>query len=223
MDQAGLDPAAHRRALEDLRRINFLSGSARILWAPIRRLARERKLRELRVLDIASGGGDVALRLFRTARRHGLELKIVGCDVSDVAIDLAGKRAARQRASVEFISLNALTQPLPGQFDVVMCSLFLHHLTRDDATLLLGKMAAASRHLMLVNDLRRTTAGYLLAQAVCRVLSRSPIVHVDGPRSVAGAFSMAEVNEMCREAGLDDAKVARRWPQRFLLSWERPL
>ncbi len=81
-------------------------------------------------------------------------------------------------------------------------------------------MAAA--RLVLINDLARTGAGYLLAWAGCRVLSRSPVVHHDGPASVASAFTPDEALELAREAGLAGATVARRWPERFLLAWSRP-
>src|SRR5207248_3643048 len=40
MDQPGLDEGQHRQALRGLERINRLSGSARILWPPLARLAR---------------------------------------------------------------------------------------------------------------------------------------------------------------------------------------
>jgi hypothetical protein len=74
-------------------------------------------------------------------------------------------------------------------FDVVTCSLFLHHLTSDQATNLLMRMAAAGR-LLLANDLRRCVSGYLMAQLACRCLTRSPIVRYDGPQSVANAFTI---------------------------------
>jgi hypothetical protein len=61
MDQPGLDPARHRQALRGLRRINFWSRSAGILWPALAGLARAAQ-RPLRVLDQATGGGDVPNR-----------------------------------------------------------------------------------------------------------------------------------------------------------------
>jgi hypothetical protein len=82
-------------------------------------------------------------------------------------------------------------------------------------------MVSATQRLMLVNDLRRCLRGWLLAAAACRVLSRSPIVRVDGPRSVAAAFTAAEALRLAVRAGLRGATVKSRWPFRFLLSWDR--
>ncbi len=67
MDEPGLDPERHRQALQGLARINWLSASDRILWHPIRALARELAGKPLRVLDIATGGGDVPIRLWQRA------------------------------------------------------------------------------------------------------------------------------------------------------------
>src|SRR5207302_6310066 len=72
MDQPGLDEGRHVQALRGLERINFWSGSARILWAPIVRLVRQTGRSSLRLLDIAAGAGDVPIRLWRKARRAGL-------------------------------------------------------------------------------------------------------------------------------------------------------
>jgi len=73
----------------------------------------------------------------------------------------------------------------------------------------------------LINDLVRCRAGLILARAGTRLLSCSDVVHVDGPRSVEGAFTMAEVLSLAEKAGLRNAVAQRRWPFRFLLTWER--
>jgi thiazole synthase ThiGH ThiG subunit len=70
-----------------------------------------------------------------------------------------------------------------------------------------------------VNDLVRGPVGYLLAWSACRVLSRSAVVHHDGPVSVAGAFTLAEAGRLADNAGLSGVRLTRHWPQRFLLSW----
>ena len=102
---------------------------------------------------------------------------------------------------------------------MLTCSLFLHHLDEAEAVDLLRRMAAAARQLVLINDLRRSTAGLLLAYLGTRLLSTSPVVHTDGPLSVAAAFTLAEVRKLAAQAGLKGATVAGRWPFRFLLKW----
>ena len=108
-------------------------------------------------------------------------------------------------------------------YDVLISSLFYHHLSEDQVVSLLEKMAAATKHLLIVNDLRRCSAGLLLAHIACRLLTRSRVVHVDGPRSVCAAFTSAEMQVLAHRAGLNDAYVAHRWPCRFLCTWRKRL
>ncbi len=221
MDDPRLDGDLHQAALRGLSRLNYLSGSARTIWPPLAALARQLGRQQLRVLDVASGAGDVPVRLWRRSRRAGLHLEIHGVDVSPRAIEFAARRAAAEQAAVHFSILDVLAGPLPEGFDVVTCSLFLHHLAEEQGVLLLQAMAKATKHLVLVNDLRRSAAGLALAHLAAWALSGSDVVRVDGARSVRAAFTVREATAMARAAGLKGAIVERRWPLRFLLSWER--
>jgi|SRR5579885_3000232 SAM-dependent methyltransferase len=221
MDQPGLGAIAHTRALRGLGRINRVSRSASIIWPAIAGLWSRRRPQPVRVLDLATGGGDIPIELAKRARRAGMDLRIEGCDVSSVAISFAARAAEGAGVSVRFFRLDALGEPFPEGFDVLTCSLFLHHLDEDDAVGLLRKMADAARSTIVINDLLRSRIGYGIAWAGCRLLSRSPIVHHDGPVSVRGAFRLGEVRSLAERAGLDGVRVEPRWPWRFLLSWSR--
>lgn len=221
MDQPGLDPGQHRQALAGLRRVNRMSATSGIFWSAIRTSLLPSNEKVLRVLDVACGGGDVAIGLAAKARRAGINIQVEGCDISPVAVEHARQQAERTNTEATFFQHDVLQSPLPQQYDVVTSSLFLHHLAETEAIDLMQKMAAAARSLVLIDDLRRTRIGYLLAWAGCRLLSRSSIVHYDGPQSVVAAFSDREVRELAKQAGLDDVSISRHWPQRYLLSWSR--
>ena len=221
IDQAGVEPERLTGALTALERINFASGSSGIIWRPIAQLAREARLRELSVLDVACGAGDVAIGVWRRARRTGLELAIEGCDLNPVSVAHARRRAECASTDVSFFEADALGKPLPRRYDVVACSLFLHHLDEARAIELLRRMAATARRLVLVNDLERSRRGWLLALAASQVLTRSRMVHHDALRSVEGAFTASEALALAEQAGLSGARVDRRWPCRFLLSWQK--
>ena len=226
MDHPDVDVGVHREALDGLALVNRISASALILWRPIRDLCRQRQRagdpRPVRVLDIASGGGDVSCELWRRARRRGFPLEVTGCDFSPVAIDHARHTAARLKADVSFVPLDVLAEPIPAGYDVVACSLFLHHLDDDQAITVLRKMGEAAGSLVLVNDLKRCKLGWWAAHIGTRLLSRSHVVHDDGIVSVEGAFTPAEALALADKAGLVGATVQRRFPFRYLLSWRRP-
>lgn len=218
MDQPDIDPKRHVEALCCLERVNWVSRSAAILWPAIRRLANG----PLRLLDVATGAGDIPVTLWKRSQRAGIALEIEGCDVSETALNHARQNARRFNAPIHFFEHDALQSEFPRQYDIVVCSLFLHHLEPDEAVTVLRRMADAARLAVLINDLNRSVFGWWLARLGTVLMSRSPVARVDGPRSVEGAWKPSEALDLAHRAGLDGAAVAHRWPCRWLLTWHRP-
>lgn len=221
MDHEAIAPKDHIHALKGLARINFFSGCARNLWAAIEALAQEKPGTMLRVLDIATGSGDIPISLWKKARRNGVSLKIDACDKSSQALDFARARALENGAQVHFFTLNIHDEEIPGGYDILMSSLFLHHLSNDEAIQFLRRMARQAKSLVLVNDLVRSSRGVLLAYLGTRLLTSSAVVHGDGVRSARAAFSIPEIKSSLQEAGLHQARVERRWPSRFLVIFKK--
>jgi 2-polyprenyl-3-methyl-5-hydroxy-6-metoxy-1,4-benzoquinol methylase len=122
----------------------------------------------------------------------------------------------------EWRTCDVLAEPLPAGYDVLTCSLFLHHLSDSDAVTLLRKMRDAARSAVVVNDLTRGPLTLGLVTLGSRLLSRSPVVLFDAPASVRAAFTPAELRGLAKAAGLDGATVRRVFPCRMALTWERP-
>jgi hypothetical protein len=127
--------------------------------------------------------------------------------------------ATRTPTAVQFFVHDVLSDPLPDGFDAFTCSLFLHHLDEPDAITVLRKMREANPRLILVNDLERSRFNHLAVWAASRLLTRSRVVHVDGPLSIRGAFTVAEMKAMADAAGLGGATVRARFPCRLVLEW----
>ena len=211
MDDPGLPGREHEEALRGLARINWFSRTANAFWPPLRALAERHG--PLRVLDLACGGGTLASGLARRASKHGVPLSMYGCDISPRAIDVA-----RANQGVEFFEADLFGDAFPKGYDVYINSLFLHHLSEERASLLLRRMA--SGRAFILEDLRRTRLGYLLARWGVRLLTRSPVVHYDAPVSVKNAFTLPEVQTLLADADLPHARVEPCWPQRFRIEWE---
>ncbi|MFH5802965.1 methyltransferase domain-containing protein [Alienimonas sp. DA493] len=229
MDDPDLDPAAHRAALAGLRRLNAVSGTTASLAAALKPILKTVPAdRTPQVLDVACGGGDGAVALAaKLSRVAGRPVRVDGCDLSPVAVETAGNAAGNAGLPSAFFTADALAGPLPGaegtgrgRYDAAVSSLFLHHLEDDDAPRVLANMAAAA-NAVIVSDLRRTRLGLAMAHIACRALSRSPIVHDDGPQSVRAAFTVDEFRRVADAAGLSGYEIRAVWPQRFLFVWQR--
>ena len=222
MDDPHLNVEQHIHALHGLERINRWSASVHALWSPIRALAGQEPKRSLRVLDIATGAGDIPIKIWHRVHRAGVRIVVDGCDRSPIAIAYAQRRAKQRRADVHFFGLDALTNEIPPGYDVVTCSLFLHHLNDENVVRLLRSMAQAARRLVVISDLVRSRTGLALAYLGTRLLSTSAVVHVDGPRSVRAAYTVEEARALATRAGMDHAAIWPRWPCRYLMLWKRP-
>ena len=220
MDQPGLDPKEHAKALMGLRRINAISRCSAGLFRPIEALAITQPAKPLRVLELACGGGDTAIDLALMAKRKGLSLDIHACDLNPEAVAIAQTNAVRRQAALTVFTADALAKPTDhNSFDVVYCTLFAHHLDELDVVRLLEVMALRSRKLVLVDDLIRSRLGFALAWIGTRLLSRSWVVHTDGPLSVRAALQPDEMKSIAMQAGLNNAQIKRSWPERYLLKW----
>ncbi|MEM1107238.1 MAG: methyltransferase domain-containing protein [Planctomycetota bacterium] len=226
MDDPAIDPALHEAALRGLGRINRFSKSPQMLWPTIERAYRCWQEQanagdKFRVLDIACGGGDNLVGLARQAERHRLDMEFIGVDMSDTALGFARRAAADAKVQIDFQQRNVFDQPLPDDIDLVTNSLFMHHLTEEQAVAVFRKMADAA-HTVLVNDLRRSPLAYAFTVLGTRIITRSPVVHVDGPLSVRAAWTPEELRILAERAGLSNPSIENKFPWRMLLTWSRP-
>lgn len=221
MDQPDLDPKEHHRALTALARINAWSQSARLLRKPINHWQHRSKIKEFSLLDVACGAGDTLCRLGKWAQQQGIKIQLTGCDISSVALTHAQARSQNEGLSIEWIEADFLQSENIKSYDIVTCTLFLHHLAKPNASRLLERMRESARHLAIVSDLVRCKQGELLAWMFSRIITRSKVVHIDAVRSVQGAFTTDEALQLAASAGWQGASIQRRWPFRFVLQWQR--
>lgn len=217
MDDPTLDRHEHEQALRGLQRINAWTRNASLAWKHVSAVAHEIGDRPLRVLDLATGSADIPIALMRMATSGGIALKIDACDVSEQAIAVATENCNAANVKVSLFCHDILRDEIPEKYDVVMCSQFLHHLTNEDAESVLRKMKSAASRRVVVVDLERSRTNWLQVWFATRALTRSKVVHFDGPQSVRAAFTVAECDALTRQAGLTNFAIHRKWPCRFVL------
>lgn len=220
MDDPALPQADHDLALEGLRKINRTSNVPARLLPPILAYARRAGKPNLRLLDVACGGGDVPVALALLLRKNGVEPHVTFFDRSEHALSLAGALAKENDVEHAVLSGDALTDFSGHTFDVVTNSLFLHHLDGPQVTMALDQMRRAAKGLLVLSDLRRSRLALLVTHVGCRLLSKSPIVHYDGPASVRAAWTLPELRALADRADLTRARIIPQYPFRLLLTWE---
>jgi 2-polyprenyl-3-methyl-5-hydroxy-6-metoxy-1,4-benzoquinol methylase len=217
MDDPGLPEDQLSHALRGLARLNSLSLATGTTMLPLCTLADELGVsdqRPLRVLDVACADGGFVCAASHVSTAHPRPIAFAGCDINAHAIRHAQAAAMKARAKPPqrdakrpflpptFFVHDMIHSAPAGEYDVVMCSLFLHHLSNDHAVRVLRHMSSAAKHMLIVNDLVRSRANLFAVWLASRALTRSPIVHIDATRSVRAAFTRAELRELFQQAGL---------------------
>lgn len=217
LDLAIDDQDALAANLADLRVVNrWLGGTASIVRAVAAVIdASVPVSRPLRMLDVATGSGDVPLALH--AWGQGRELVVYASDLLAEVLAETRKHTANR---LPLLRHDALHLPVPdGALDIVTCAQALHHFEPPAAVALLRELARAAR-VVIVTDLRRSWLAYVGAR-VLALTQRSAMSRHDGPLSVLRAYTPGEVQELCAAAGLVGATVRHDGAFRLVLVWKR--
>lgn len=185
-------PEAGRRSLLDLTRINRFLGGHEALRQALRRVAPSGRFS---ALDIGAASGDSG-RVIRAM--------LPGATVTS----LDYKAHHLRTADPPKIVADAFTLPFrPKSFDLITCSLFLHHFTDEQVVTLLRDFGKVARNAVVVNDLERHVLAYHFLPATRLLFRWDPITLHDGPISVQAAFTGEELKALADRAGLRDVKV----------------
>jgi SAM-dependent methyltransferase len=222
LDNGRLPDEEVRRSLLDLRRINRHFGARRIVIETLAEEVARDRLTEFSVLDIASGSGDLPLAVIEWARSCGLSPQVFALEYQHRHLRLFRDELLPNPGSttprLHPFCADAFHAPVPdGAFDFVTCCHFLHHLTDEDAAILLASMARWARRAVIVSDLERAALPYYFLQLLGLLIKTSYISRVDGLTSIAQAFRKPELEALARKAGLARYTVERRWPFHLLL------
>lgn len=236
MDRPGISFPEHQLALKGLARLNRASGVHQKVWRElVLGMAAKPQTGPVRLLDIATGGADLPIHLFRQAQGVGVDLHILAVDRAEGALrhGLASCAASGVPAALgddfpfepgihfRVADVLASSPSLPAP-DWVTSSLFLHHLTNDQALDLLMVLSGLAKKGLVIADLSRGWLNNFLVTVGSHLLSRSPLVHNDGPASIRAAFTTREARDLAESAGLQGVSVRSAFPGMWLMRWEKP-
>jgi ubiquinone/menaquinone biosynthesis C-methylase UbiE len=214
LDTDAGSPEEVAASLRDLRWFNRWFGGITTSSAMVKTVASRKQASELSLLEIASGEGFVQQQVAGQLQKDGVLLNVT-------LLDRAPSHLPKNGAMPK-LAADALQLPFhDSSFDLVSSSLFVHHLSPEQAVRFLREALRVCRTAVLVHDLIRHPVH--LAWAYAGVpLYRSRITRNDAPASVRQAYTVEEMSEFCREAGAWNVEVQRHFLFRMgVIAWKQ--
>jgi ubiquinone/menaquinone biosynthesis C-methylase UbiE len=205
LDTGDHTPQEYARWLEEAKLINRWLGDAKALRLTLENQRWIGEANNVSILDVGAGSGE----LLRSAQAalNGRTGLLVGSELSEAAALAIGERT--REFGVVPLRCNGLALPFADKaFDVVVCSLLLHHLTDEQAVRLIGEMNRVASKQFIVIDLFRDPLPYYLYRTFAPFFLQRMTVE-DGSLSILRAFRPDELEALARQAGIKDPNVTR--------------
>jgi ubiquinone/menaquinone biosynthesis C-methylase UbiE len=186
------------RDLANLRSFNGRFGSHRLIKHFLRRWLKPNT--SARVLDLATGSGDIPRLIVDFARANQVCVRVDAIDQQSATVEIARYLSANH-PEITFAAADLFEWNPPDPYDIVLCSLALHHFTEADAVRVLRKCVTLSCNAVLVSDLRRSRWLNFAVYLVTAISYREPMTKFDARLSTARAFSFREMADLARRAG----------------------
>jgi ubiquinone/menaquinone biosynthesis C-methylase UbiE len=212
LDSDSGTPSEVAESLQDLRWFNRWFGGIATSRKLIAQVVEITGQKELSLLEVAAGDGYVPLTLIRYFEAAGIRLDVT-------LLDRAASHLPRN-GTMSKIGGDALRLPCAdSSFDVISCSLFVHHFTPDQVVAFAREALRVATTAVLVHDLIRDPLHLALAYAGVP-LYRSRLTRHDAPASVRQAYTIEEMRSFFRQAGA--ASVQAEWNYFFrmgIIAW----
>jgi SAM-dependent methyltransferase len=218
IDRPGIDPVLLREELQILECMNRRSGGHQLMLQYVQRLLSPTRRASVSILDLGTGIADIPRAIVAWARQRQLPVAITAVDGNPDVLQIA-RESCRDWPEIRLERHDLLALPYaPDSFDLVLCSLALHHFAAADAVTILQRVQEMSRLGYVVNDLRRNWLAIWSTELLTRTVIRSPIVGHDAPQSCRAAFTVGELRALAQQAGLNRFQINRhQWFFRMVL------
>jgi 2-polyprenyl-3-methyl-5-hydroxy-6-metoxy-1,4-benzoquinol methylase len=198
MDRPQLVSSELEKDLRNIRQLNRFFGSHRLVLHFLRRWIKPGD--HVRIVDLATGSGDIPRLIVDYVQKIGAKVEVDALDRQSATLEIARKLSGNY-PEISYIDANILEWQPADPYDIVLCSLALHHFSDEDAVRLLRRCRELSQKFILVSDLRRGLLATIGVYLLTALIFREPMTRYDGRVSAARAFSFAELDDLAGRAG----------------------
>jgi 2-polyprenyl-3-methyl-5-hydroxy-6-metoxy-1,4-benzoquinol methylase len=199
----------------------YLTPSHRLLRRNVLKRMRAEPSRDWTMLDIGSGGCDLAIWLIGLCRQERISL-VITCIDHDTRVVEFSRQLVKPYPEVILLQADAtmlLADSPPQHWDFIFSNHLLHHLTTPDVIHLLRQVVFACRVQCIMSDLVRSRLNYFLYSACAKLLLRHSFAYEDGRLSIRRSLTLEEASRLVAEdPGLKSLCVQSMFPGHLVFS-----
>ncbi|MDB5021300.1 MAG: methyltransferase [Pedobacter sp.] len=215
MDDFSMEGEILRDALDKIASINKILGGNKVTLEGVRSLINKVEPgQEITILDVGCGNGDMLRTLADYAKRQGLNFKLHGIDANDYtirhAISLSG-----DYPKISFSVQNILDFRLRDKYDIILCTLTLHHFKDPELLNLVRYFGERSRLGFVINDLHRSPLAYYLFRLICALFRLNDLSREDGLVSILRGFKASDLRAYSEALRFTNYSIKWKWAFRY--------
>ena len=216
MDDFRLEGEILKEALDKIAKINQLLGGNQLTLQGVEELLfKLPKSKKITIVDIGCGNGDMLRTLAKYGKLNELNFDLIGIDANNFTINHA------KSLSEEFNNITYQCEDIFDphfktlKYDIVLCTLTLHHFKDDEIINLLTIMNQNTTIGIVINDLHRSKISYRLFQVLCFVFRLNEMSREDGLTSILRGFQKEELIQFSKKMQFANYSIKWKWAFRY--------
>jgi 2-polyprenyl-3-methyl-5-hydroxy-6-metoxy-1,4-benzoquinol methylase len=217
LDDLYLQGETLHKALQSLEWINRWLGNH---WAVIKAIHRvyKKEKKTLRIIDLGCGGGDLALAVAKSCRKHKIKCSITGIDGNAHTLVYAQKKC-RSFHEINFLLDDILDKEFSMQpCDILISSHFMYHFSDDALIEFLRNNLSSISTAVIFSELKRNRLALCLFKLSNFLLPVSKMAKEDGLVAIKRSFTTKEWISIIQEAGIGSYRIQNEPLFRILLT-----
>ena len=216
MDDFSIKGEILHNTLDQLAKINkWLGGNSVTLNGLKKILKGTSKNRELTIVDLGCGNGDMLRKVANYGRMRGYSFKLLGIDANEHTIDYA-RKLSENYPEIDYLEQDIFSKKFESlNFDIVLATLFFHHFKSNQISMLLNNILKKANLGIVINDLHRHKVAYYLFKLVCLTI-KNKMIKNDGLISILRGFKKKDLEQFSKKLNL---KSTITWKWAFRYQW----
>jgi 2-polyprenyl-3-methyl-5-hydroxy-6-metoxy-1,4-benzoquinol methylase len=216
MDDFAMEGEILSNALDKIAKINRLLGGNLLTLRGVQDLIAKMSMQtEISIMDVGCGNGDMLRKLADYGLKNNLKFQLTGIDANAYTVTHA-RKLSKNYPNINFRRVDVFENTFKElKYDIVLCTLTLHHFKDEEIIQLMTVFNANSRIGIVINDLHRSIISYRLFQLLCFVFQLNAMSREDGLTSILKGFRKKELVHFSKKLKFANNKIQWKWAFRY--------